>query len=157
MKEEVGTDAARAAIADAPNLRSLIERLEAATEGSRELDYAIAETIGRETVRAMQGTFAPWKYTTSIDAALKLVPEGLYWVVTHGRTRPDEPLGCTMLTGKEPANEKVCEAEGATAALATCIAALKARQASVEVAQRAGSAGAVAPNPVTPSSPNGGE
>jgi hypothetical protein len=48
----------------------LISALESATEGSRELDDQINEALGND-----YETHCP-RYTTSIDAALTLVPEG---------------------------------------------------------------------------------
>ena len=66
-------------------------------------------------------------YTSSIDAAEKLVPEGwtihLWW---RGGWPPEAKL---WKHGKEP-NPTDIEAEGATPAIALCIAALKARRAS---------------------------
>lgn len=84
-------------------LDELIRRLEAATESSREFDAAIykattreptadeqiaraRQALGREPSDAMQGMFRgseeyalanPRPYTTSLDAALTLVPEGM--------------------------------------------------------------------------------
>ena len=62
---------------------TLIERLEAAETGSRELDYEIHEAIGWQDndecgwSRNGKRTGPEWPpYTTSIDAALTLVPEG---------------------------------------------------------------------------------
>ena len=52
----------------------LIKRLEAATEGSRELDKEIAEAFG--WVHECMNSDTHPHLTTSIDAALTLVPEG---------------------------------------------------------------------------------
>lgn len=102
---------------------TLIERLEAATEGSRELDAEIASHYGGlsgmsyETWEAVEA-HAP-HYTTSLDAAIQLVREGCAWgvEVRFGRlgsrawVKPDLPFS-----------------EGNTPALALCIAALRARE-----------------------------
>ena len=53
----------------------LIERLEAAEKGSRELDEDIGELMG--WVRGVNIGRSP-HYTSSIDAALMLVPEGAW-------------------------------------------------------------------------------
>lgn len=86
-------------------LPALIDRLQAATEGSRELDCHIAYAVDFQT----EGTGRTWRqlvddigfeyaaesvtrfnsfwrqavphYTTSIDASLSLVPEGWGWCV----------------------------------------------------------------------------
>jgi hypothetical protein len=106
----------------------LIAKLEAATEGSRDLDYAIAEYLGREAVREKQGTFAPWKYTTCIDAALTLVPErgdlGLTWRFILERKPLHSGPGwiCEVREHAKEGGYAVAH----TAPLAICIAALKA-------------------------------
>lgn len=103
----------------------LIAKLEAATEGSHWLDRLIDEALGGDFDK-------PHSFTTSIDAALKLVPEGKAWGV--GSIMFDElpprrafaancrREGC--ITPDTPAYDAV----GATPALALCIAALRARQ-----------------------------
>lgn len=105
-----------------PDDADLTAKLEAATEGTRELDYAIAEALGRENVRKTQGTFAPWKYTTSIDAALTLVPEG--WVPTLYFPDPSiQTDSCLCLLGLPGTRE--AKGQSPTMPLAICIAALK--------------------------------
>ncbi len=121
----------------------LIARLEAATEGSEELDIAIWDQIeswpaghhpdwriapnGREIHATM---FAPG-YTTSIDGALTLIPEGWAWFVewigtpfTEGAARLWIPSQRTRGLETEQ-----FQTEAKTPALALCIAALRARQA----------------------------
>ena len=64
-------------------MTDLIERLEAATEGSRELDAEIDERIWRaKWGRGKPKDISVLYYTTSIDAALTLVPEGCGWEIT---------------------------------------------------------------------------
>lgn len=122
---------------------TLLERLEAASEGSRELDIAIAEEvlgliveqidcvndtspIREYSVKALHSNV--WRnlpyYTTSLDAALALVPDGYEWL----RKSPQ-----TMTVYRIPADDKEwaqhIDARGATPALALTIACLKAREA----------------------------
>lgn len=133
-------------------MKDLIARLEAATEGSRELDAEIELSrrkflgliVGGAVVTIQPGgwlagpgtgdqpVLAP-HYTTSVDAALTLIPkgwrmerlhegpEGAVAVLTPDveRTRRDE-------TGVSLANGAGC------IPLALCIATLKAREAGSE-------------------------
>lgn len=130
----------------------LIARLEAAAEGSRELDAHIDAVInGRDVIR-VEGDFslatrhtpgrywydsvhfadAP-NYTTSIDAALTLIPEG--FAVRDFSIWPGcRPTVRILGTHRERdglywhnGTDGRWEAQGATPALALCIAALKAR------------------------------
>ena len=125
-------------------MSDLIARLEAATEGSRELDYKIALTQGwtlqkmkgdrkpywrepGETQYYMRSTYGPPHYTTSLDDAMTLVPEGCdVDLQTRKRYcsiyRWDDSRGYGVPLGS------TCDAE--TPVLALCIAALKAREAT---------------------------
>lgn len=69
-------------------------------------------------------THAP-RYTESLDAAMTLVPDGLYWLVGKGRSRPNEPLYDAQVFDEK----RMCKEEQSetNAALALCAAALKAR------------------------------
>ena len=92
------------------DLKSLIAELEQAKEGSRKLDIAIHELITGE--RVIQRTPAGWVVpcTTSVDAALTLVPEGeIASVSTDGHA---------SIVSYNPVT-------AATPALALCIAVLK--------------------------------
>lgn len=94
-------------------LLQLRDRLRAATGPDRELDLAIQNSLGGERsrrwmwlddgkdviVRHDYGPCAPGNpvcgldaYTASIDAAVTLVPEGLWYLCCTGRVREDEPL-----------------------------------------------------------------
>ena len=102
---------------------ALVERMEAATKGSRELDYAIGGGVAF-------GSQVP-NYTTSVDAALTLVPEGMDWGVSWSRLHKLEtwvkaPMrrGTTCHQGYAPDGDDTAR----NAALALCIAALRARQ-----------------------------
>lgn len=130
------------------HLRELISRLEALTGPDREVDGLIALHLGwRFEVKPMDskpywrepGQDQWWRrvregpphFTKSIDAALRLVPDGLFWLLAYGRTRPDEPLGGAQIV--DPTTERViAEAEAETPAIALCSAATKARLAMAE-------------------------
>lgn len=126
-------------------IRIIIGQVEAATEASRDLDAAIAETIGRpRQICIGDGIITPqrWvplnllRYTASLDAALTLVPEGTWWVAGFGRRTKAEPLGGAAIyysTGLAMGT-LVAEAEAATPALALCAAALRARLIEIEPA-----------------------
>lgn len=129
----------------------LIKRLEAAEEGSRELDGDIALILDapRHFFESKGVSFDPtalqvdgpdcfggkpiwgggghlWEathYTTSIDAALTLVPEDF----DYSLIRCD---GLFIADVSKSQSFDVNESEAATPALALCIAALKARKAA---------------------------
>ena len=163
-------------------MNDLIAKLEAATEGSRELDEAIHEAIynkppyltgwgkapGKgpygidlsvcdmcgapatttldlsiqlpdyrgvceEHARLAKENQSAWyayyripilHYTTSLDAAMTLVPEGLLWAVERN------PVSVQWWGSVYDAMEDLTNSVAATPALALCIAALKAREAS---------------------------
>ncbi len=127
-------------------MSDLIERLEQASEGSRELDSEIRKHLvadelmkGREgaEVRAEMGhwdegyddTNIP-DYTTSIDAALTLWPDGYTytlgapdWSGMGEDNLPTAPAWANCFKGH---NGDWHLASAATPALALCVAALKA-------------------------------
>jgi hypothetical protein len=116
---------------------TLIERLEKAESGSRELDAEIACHIDGRRFQAIDradrvifnvdGVGWPvWRslkeiphYTTSLDAALTLVPEGLWFSV--GCENDFTPVATVY------AQNEQFDAFASSPALALCIAALKAR------------------------------
>ena len=116
-------------------MESLIAELERATEGSRGLDITIASLMGHKL------RVGPWMaaenpmepdypattpvpfYTTSLDAALTLVPEGSYIRMTINR---DKKAWVWVECAED---EKVAYA---IPALALGIASLRARQAMKE-------------------------
>ena len=123
-------------------MTNLIQRLEQATEGSRELDAEIwfldaakadgpvkegAEDYGGiERTNWMKGSIGIWDdqlphYTTSVDAALTLVPDG-FWV--EGTLSSPSYIEVHSPTTCRPVGIGLA----ATPALAICIAARKARQ-----------------------------
>lgn len=126
----------------------LIERLEKATEGSHQLDAEVAKAIGWEKRYISQedaigdwhapgGAIKPLpRFTTSLDAALTLVPEGwspsmFSWA--HPALSPLNELVRVSLVvegtgaGSDPLIRSYRVGEASTAPLALCIAALKAR------------------------------
>lgn len=126
-------------------MTDLAARCETAEGPDRGLDVEIAVAVEREhetrLLRCLDGAEcrAPWRadpyspgntiptprYTESADAALTLIPDGMWWLIGKGRTRPDEPLyGVQILDGERVAAEAETEA---SAALAICAAALRAR------------------------------
>lgn len=163
-KDEVGTDAAEAATAGAPNgLLRLIEILEQARDGARELDNAIAETIHDGewrpyAKRAREKWFfdrktgktiyygprsVPW-FTSSIEAALSLIESGVEYSIStlYGIAHCEVGLNLS-----EQTNAQECRRPDGNVALALCTAALKTRFA-IEVADRQARS-AVAPDPVS--------
>lgn len=104
----------------------LIAALEKATGPDALLDADIWQEIGRPDTRTYDGRGCILVYTASIDAALALVPEGLGWGIPFGP--------CTAHDGNKERRWWEAEvgphlAEGATPAIALCIAALRAREA----------------------------
>lgn len=102
----------------------LIARLERATEGSRELDFEIAEyldKIGVKYATTIEGHTPEW--TQSLDAALSLVPEGNW----QWQLRQDPGCYRAGIVGGEIPNMTIFRGEGPSPALALCIAALRAR------------------------------
>lgn len=124
-------------------MNDLIKRLEEATEGSRLLDLEIArlaypdggigdavmaepddQKSGSPLLRQSNGhefyLYIP-AFTTSLDAALTLVPER-WWAEIH-------TIGHATLDSRDVEDLRV-EGEHYTAPMALCIAALKARSAA---------------------------
>lgn len=141
------------------DLAQLIERLEAASEGSRELDATMFRAIGAPLpdkfanlnleltwgpdgsaympVGEMQVRYEPPAYTTSLDAIVALIERkllGWSWGVS-GALSPT----CTGML-YEPAPTATGyrtkrRADGKTPALALCIAFLRALQAQQETSE----------------------
>ena len=122
---------------------TLIERLEAAETGTRKLDEAIGKLMGyREGINI---GLSP-HYTTSIDAALTLVPEG--WRSGHEDSGKfdtvvlveawcwpyDSSFNPDWMNGEQGyrSAEESVDGFAKTAALALCVAALKAREQTDE-------------------------
>lgn len=111
------------------SLPALLARLSEATKGSPELDSAIGYYLSHADYRWWCDRAGPSDFTRSLDAALTLVPEGWEWL-TRGNARPF----ANVMTGAQPVvgegftqPDDSYTAYAATAALALCIAALRAR------------------------------
>lgn len=115
-------------------LLRLAERCEQAEGPDREIDVEIARTM-RVTVwlRNVEDTAnyetTYWRYTSSIDGALSLVPEGAFWRVGHDGEGPDPSMFRADVLHTPGSGHHIARA--ATPSLALCVAALKAR-ASME-------------------------
>lgn len=136
-------------------LSELIAALEAADGPSRGLDAEIfCELTGRIVHAALPVGYtmvdygdvrrnelaakAPYisnkrgpapRYTSSIDAAVTLVPEGEEWAVICSRHKVGREGFLTNVAWVGLEQIDTAEPQGATPALALCIAALKAREA----------------------------
>lgn len=131
------------------DLSALIVALEGATGPSRELDIEIARAMGDQdvlriyadpeiTVRTANAVGLHWecpgcvgnvfveRYTSSIDAALTLVPPDMF----VGMRRFSDGWYATVAVKSDLEDKSVWRGNQKPAAIALCIAALKARQAS---------------------------
>jgi hypothetical protein len=114
---------------------ALAERCEQAAGPDAGLDLAMwttfLDTPGFQPL-------SPWRtdYTASLDAAVTLVPEGYYWQAANGKRRHSEPQACADLFVAHGPNrgDMSFTADAATAALALCAAALRARAAMLHPA-----------------------
>lgn len=97
------------------DLQRLVERIEGASEGSALLDHAIGYALFPER--------ESWPlYTTSLDAALTLVPEGVN-IGLHIDHNGNDCAWSSRAVGWQPQVTAGC----VTPALALCAAALRAR------------------------------
>lgn len=126
----------------------LIEKLRAATGPNRDLDAAIVAALNNAMVKPYpphsggDGGWQFWSmdgqhflgnahkfpvplYTTSIDAALTLVPEGKRWCMFGPKYSVSVGAPSAFVEGVE----MDFEGQGATVTIALCIAALLAREA----------------------------
>ena len=120
-------------------MTDLITRLEQAAEGSRELDAEIAEATGWCFVPADTMSEDKWlppdwndppAFSTSLDAALTLVPEGysLHRIDQyHDPHHPAWGWGAHLRPFKDREKGMAVGESRSSAALALCIAALRAR------------------------------
>lgn len=110
------------------NIDTLIRDLEGANRGSPELNVRVDNALCPEDTRERHKWESVARYTTSLDAALSLVPEGANWLIGTGGVSDDpDPYRADVHYDKE-----VGWGNGLanTPALALCIAALKARSAA---------------------------
>lgn len=118
------------------SLGALIERLEKATGPDHDLDIDIARLRGVTVMLqrdddsgADEDTY--WHYTSSLDAALSLVPD------EHGRSsafhvQRTRSFGCCAVVWTNHEFNRSVRGDARTEALALCIAALKARASHQE-------------------------
>jgi hypothetical protein len=119
----------------------ILERLEAAQEGSREMDLAIWRAVGEGAPDRVQWDIENYylrgiapHYTTSLDAALQLVPEEVYRRLFIETSHPAK--AGFIETHDEIKGPSGLYFEAATPALAVCVAALKAKNAIATVRAR---------------------
>ncbi len=105
-------------------MKAIIEKLEALTKWDRALDQEIARVVENRTLPGRPAWGTPY-YTRSVDAAMRLIPEGACLELsTYPRDAEDtKPIAIVS----HPLDGGTTWQEGATPALAICIAALKAR------------------------------
>lgn len=122
-------------------LTEIISKLEKATGPSRYLDAEIAAAVGLDTGMfiwdgqrnfvGVQNNITVPHYTSSIDSALMLVPEGDPWTFWQNQSQPRHHrhwLACVNEYG--PDQEVRSRGTGThptSAAIALCIAALRSR------------------------------
>jgi hypothetical protein len=129
-------------MSDAKGLRALIERVERAEGPDRELDAEIACAVLPHFRGKYPNIFAPgsitypggflWNachYTSSLDAAASLVPEGWQWTASGGCRQYQASSYCTQ---SHVSGRPTTEGDAATPALALTAAALRARLAGME-------------------------
>ena len=129
-------------------MQDIIERLEKATGPDRELDrelgfafcgWRVVDIAGNQCIDQGDGEINAdhpggmyTSFTESIDAAMTLVVEGFRWVIESkewSELRETYLVPVAYVESELPDRSKSFRAEGATPAIALCIAALKARQA----------------------------
>lgn len=99
-------------------ITELIAALEAADKPSRELDASIGSLIGTYV-----GFEPPPRYTSSIDAALTLLPDGAMWRLGRHLVPDDQPEHAYSARVGGPRYY-----DHSSPAIALCIAALRARE-----------------------------
>lgn len=110
-------------------MKEIIKALEAAEGPDRSIDGMIAHAVNLHLPDDPEGW--PLRYTESIDAALKLVPDGHGWALNYASMASIIRLGPNGVVDSEivsswPDNQLEAE-QRVTPAIALCIAALKAR------------------------------
>ena len=135
-------------------LTELIERLEAASEGSRPLDWLIAEELGDEAFRLKAAAWPPFApgskidkdipaFTTSLDAIVALIDRKLTgWIIERigehvfADHRAKGPFMATLRTSPVLTGLTFAQCHYARSRpLALCIAFLRALQAQQETSE----------------------
>lgn len=112
-----------------PSLAGLIEELEGAPEGSRELDAKVFWFHFPEYDRATTPLQACLHYTTSLDAALTLLPEGYnYQLLKDPGSHRLKTYRVQVKTPEFREGEIWSGAHRTSPALALVIACLRARE-----------------------------
>jgi hypothetical protein len=137
------------------NLEELASRLAGAVEGSRELDAKLAAAamaggtayyvtdgdrpqdaaagewlVVRRTEDGQVVTHRPPRYTSSLDAAVSLVPKTMGWELTFKRRDHVYAAGIAPRRTPETGRYETHAGQAKTAPLALCSAALRARHAT---------------------------
>lgn len=119
-----------------PDYASLVERLEKCTGPDRVLDADVMLAIDSAVIGFKHDFCVGWliwdrhaicspHYTSSLDAAITLVPAGYFWQVGYSKyVRHDARVAAQVMSGGFVAE---CDS---TRAIALCIASLLARKAS---------------------------
>ena len=116
------------------NLSQLIDRLENVAEGSSELDRAIRDCLSLPAMLVPpDGGDEAYPYTTSLDCAITLVPEGWFYSASSG-------YGHANVHRRRGGTGGAWTHNAPTVPLAICIAALKARLAQGIVPREGGDA-----------------
>lgn len=103
----------------------------ASTESKKDDPQPSPEDYVRRELAYPQGT--PF-YTSSVDAAMLLIPAGAFWHIGAGKTREDEPLyGALVQEGRVDGRDLGTGESDGNAAIALCIAALRAASQSPEL------------------------
>jgi hypothetical protein len=106
-------------------LAEIISTLEADDHGSMAMDWEIWRCVAGEDASALD---LPPPYTVSLDAAIRLAPDGAWLNLGHRRDRDTQDKVCSagFDVGQSPYGMYAC---AATLPLAMCLAALKWRAA----------------------------
>ena len=105
--------------------QALIAKLEAATEGSRELDTEIAEYIGKRWDNE-DGFPREYRFSRSLDAAVSLIPKEWVWGLLPVAGSIRWICYVREWLGEWPHLVSKADSWASTPALAICIAAIKA-------------------------------
>ena len=108
-------------------MTDLIARLEEAAEGSHRLDAQIAGAVSVAILMDEDWSHTGPHYTTSIDAALTLVPEGWYVSIAY-QDHNDANYSWNVAIVRKGQAASAESGPRNSFALALCIAALRARQ-----------------------------
>jgi hypothetical protein len=124
-------------------MTDLLSHLQSLTAPDREIDAKIALAHGWKRYASDQWADPYWhspdnhicpnvpRYTGSLDAVRRLIPDDLYWIMAKGKTRPDEPLyGVQILRPTGNPKDVIAEAEHDLLEVALLIAIMKAEEES---------------------------